>query len=110
MKDAVPALLFIGELVRVTTNLERTLPPEEVEAPEEGVEIFEEEPKTSSLVLLGTVLDSDAMYLTLGIVDEEGNGHPKISLKHADVKIIEVYEEDNDLLEEASQIPDGMIN
>jgi hypothetical protein len=109
MKDTVPAILFIGELVRVTTTLERPVPQEELEF-EDGEETFSSEPETVSLVLLGTVLESDEMYLTLGIIDEDGMPRPKVALKHSDIRIIEMYEEEADILEEAFNTPDGLIN
>jgi hypothetical protein len=97
MNDTVPAILFIGELVRVTTTLERPTPREALEF-EDGDETFVGEPEMSSVVLLGTILESDSVYLTLGVIDEEGNPHPKAALKHSDIKLIEIYEEDADLL------------
>jgi hypothetical protein len=66
-----------------------------------------DEPEMVSLVLLGTVLDSDAIYLTLGVIDEEGNPKPKVALKHNDVKIIEYYNEDEGVLDE---VVDGVVN
>jgi hypothetical protein len=107
MKDVVPAMLFIGELVRVTTTMERAMPSDPFQ---DGDEELEQEPDMVSLVLLGVILDSDETYLTLGTVDDEGMPHPKAALKHKDIKLIEIYEEDDGLIEGASQIDDHNIN
>lgn len=106
MKDVVPAALFIGELVRVTTNLQREISSEELD--DEG--FTSQETETVSVILLGTILDSDETYLSLGIINDDGIPLPKAALKHSDIKLIEVYEEGDDILEQASQIDDSLIN
>lgn len=106
MKDLVPAALFIGELVRVTTSLVKEVATEELD--DEG--FSSESTQTANVVLLGVILDSDETYLTLGIINDEGLPIPKAALKHKDIKLIEVYEEGDDMLEQASQIDDSLIN
>jgi hypothetical protein len=103
MEDTVPAFAFVGQLVKVTTNIQKG-------EFEDGVDEFGEADAVS-VILLGTILDSDGMYLTLGSVDEEGNPTPKIAIKHKDIRIIELYEEGEEgLLEATRQGPDESLN
>lgn len=109
MKDLVPAIQFIGELVRVTTTIERSIPVEyEFDTDEVGG--LPDEPQSASLVLLGVVLDSDELYLTLGIISEEGMPIPKVAIKHEDVKMIEYFDpEEDEALELISQAGNSSI-
>jgi hypothetical protein len=100
--DVVPAILFIGEVVKVSTKIMTELEPE----PGEDAEV-----QTASVMLLGTVLDSDCMYLTLGVIDEEGESHPKLAIKHADIESIQVYEDDvENMLDPAKAVDGSLIN
>jgi hypothetical protein len=110
MKDVVPAFLFIGSRVRVSTKIEKSGPPEVLAMDEEDGPLTEEA-SVMALQLLGTVLDSDAAYLTLGVIDENGDPHPKIALKHEDIMLIEADEEDLSIQEFMPSFDDdSMLN
>ena len=94
-----PALMFFGQLIKVTTTIPVPLPEDADDVPE-GV--------MPAMALTGIMLDSDDIYLTLGGITPEGEPAPQMAVKHADVMTIEPFDpdEDNDTLQKT----DGTIN
>lgn len=73
-----PAAFFIGQVVRVLTKMEER---------DENGELL------GAVSVIGQVVESDSMYLTLGQFSElEGNPIPKMAIKHDDIQMIRVYD------------------
>jgi len=90
-----PASWFIGQFVRVLTTMEER---------DENGEII------GQVAVIGLVVDSDSMYLTLGELSPlEETPVPHMALKHSDIQMIKV-EDPDDIQETPIQSGNNTIN
>lgn len=89
-----PAAFFIGQHVRVVTRME--------ERDETGEPV-------GVLTVVGTIVESDSVYLTLGTFSElEQSPIPMMAIKHDDIQMIRVV--DPNEMDLSLQNPDSTLN
>lgn len=74
-----PLAFFIGEVVKVLTNIVE----QQDEMGSEG---------GGQISIIGKVVESDNMYLTLGYFDDAGAAHPQMAIKHTDIQLVKVFD------------------
>jgi hypothetical protein len=92
-----PLAFFIGEVVKVLTNLRE-------EVSEDGME------SGGQISIIGQVVESDNMYLTLGYFDDNGAAMPQMAIKHSEIQLVKKFDPNEEASVRSSQDPSNAVN
>jgi hypothetical protein len=84
-----PLAFFIGEVVKVLTNIVE----HQDDSGAEGA---------GQISIIGKVVETDNMYLTLGYFDDAGGAHPQMAIKHSDIQLVKVFDPTEETVQSTS--------